>query len=121
MYNQLIYTHSLKNEITGTKKEVSDIYSDDLMLLYKHFYQSSQRQLIIYGPIDVEKYQSILENFPSKTGKVIDPIIIPQIEHKAVKDKRTSLSFRCYNIALGLKYVLIMKKHCINMKLSCYF
>ncbi|WP_025724784.1 M16 family metallopeptidase [Acholeplasma granularum] len=108
MYHQLIHTHPLKNEITGTKKELSDIDSDDLFTLFNHFYCSNNRQIIIYGPIDIKAYIDVLENYESKITKTINPIIISNKEIKTVKIKegRYNLDVTTPIFAFGLKIIL---------------
>src|SRR5690554_4780229 len=109
MFDQLIFNHPMKSEITGTKSDIAKIKQADLKQAFNHFYASNQRQLIILGPIDVNLYKDTLLNYQSKIQSKLHSTILSNDELPFIKINEASydinLSVGIFN--LGIKYQLI--------------
>ncbi len=80
MFDQLIFNHPIKHEITGKKSDIVFITAKDLERTYNHFYKSNRRQLLILGPIDIDTFRHALLNYDSKIEMIEHPTILKNDE-----------------------------------------
>ena len=108
MFDQLIHTHPIKDEITGAKADISQITVKDLERAFKHFYTTDRRQLLILGPIDVDVFKEALLNYDSKIIPTPHPEILPNNEPGYIKidDQTYHLDMNVGVFNVGIKYTL---------------
>jgi predicted Zn-dependent peptidase len=106
MFDQLIYNHPIKHEITGKKSDIVLITAKDLERSYNHFYKSNRRQLLILGPIDIEKFKAALLNYDSKIEMIEHPIILKNNEPSKVvvgeKTYKLKMSIGVLNVGIKM-------------------
>lgn len=108
MFDQLIYNHPIKHEITGKKSDIAFITAKDLERTYNHFYKSNRRQLLILGPIDIETFKNALLNYDSKVEMSEHPTILKNEEPSdvATSDATYKLKMSIGVLNVGIKMTL---------------
>lgn len=106
MYEQMLYQHPLKNDIAGTIDDIELISKESLVELFNHFYKSSKRQLIIYGPINVDSMKAFLISLYPEFINSPDPIITQVEEPIGVfkENDEMYLNISLPVIMMGIKY-----------------
>lgn len=122
MFDQLIYEHPIKYEITGRKSDISNISAKDLQRVFDHFYTSDKRQLLILGPIDVEQFKHALLNYESLITKTKHPVILNNDEPKSIKSREEiyHLKINVGVFNMGIKCILDTKEEKVLFKTELY-
>ncbi|CDR30837.1 coenzyme PQQ biosynthesis protein PqqF [Acholeplasma oculi] len=106
MYDQMLHQHPLKNDIAGTIDDVQLISKDSLLELFNHFYKSPKRQLIIYGPIDIDSMKDYLMSLYPERVECPNPLMSPVDEpfHVVNPSDEMYLNISLPVIMMGIKY-----------------
>ncbi len=106
MYRSLLWNHPMMHEITGTKDDVLKIDRSHLTRIYQDFYQHSNRQLLILGPIDIDMYIKVLMDYDVQEVTHKKVALLPVFEPKHVKSKVETIyvDHSMPVLSIGFKY-----------------
>lgn len=106
MYQSLLWHHPMIHEITGSKADVTKIDKRHLTQIYEDFYQHSNRQLLILGPIVIDDYVDALKAYDSDDKPIRNILNLDVFEPKIVKSKEDTIyvDHSIPVLSIGFKY-----------------